>query len=403
VLKRQFSGSKNLWLMRLYYFFYYCGMGAISPFINLFYIQRHLSGTEIGVLGTISALVGLLSAPFWGRLNDSIRRPRLLLQITLFVNSLAYYYLSKQSAFLEMAVIIGVNALICSSVNPQSQAQALEAAAGADSYYGSIRLFGSLGWAVMALLSGLIIQKTSLLSGFYLFGFFTILAALVLFIIHPPGQKDPRQLPVEKPARLPMKQVLLEMVKNRELLVFAVALIVMWTASNGTTTFESVYMQQLGASTSLIGWANTVGAGCEIPMMLVADRVLRRKGSTATLLAGFFSYVVAFSIIVIHPSVASFFIYRAINGTSMGLYAVAFTYFIVERTPAQQTGTMLALYSVTIAGMFSILVSPLSGRLFDLIGAYWLYVIALAGYIIAALIIYFGVLRKFEPKNNYLK
>jgi len=386
--------------MRLYYFLYFGGMGAINPFINLFYISRHLSGTEIGVLGTFSALVGLLSAPFWGRLNDNIRRPRLLLQAALFVNSLAYYFLSRQSAFLEMAIIIGLNALICSSINPQSQAQALEAATGAGTYYGSIRLFGSLGWAIAAVLSGLLIQKTSLLSAFYMFGLTTLLAALVLFLIHPSRQKLPQQLPVVKPVRLPMKQVLLEMIKNRELLAFAIALIVMWAASNGTTTFESVYMQRLGAPTSLIGWANTVGAGVEIPMMLLADRVLRRKGSAATLLAGYLSYVVGLVIIVIHPSVASFFIYRAINGVSLALYAVSFTYFIVERTPAQQTGTMLALYSVTIAGLVSILVSPLSGWLFDHIGPYWLYVIALAGYVIAASIIYFWVLRKPKPRTQ---
>lgn len=396
MLSRQFAGTRNLWLMRLYYFLYFSGMGAINPFINLFYISRHLSGTEIGVLGTFSALVGLLSAPFWGRLNDNVRHPRLLLQAALFVNSLAYYFLSRQSAFLEMAVIIGLNALICSSINPQSQAQALEAAAGAGTYYGSIRLFGSLGWAIAAVLSGLLIQKTSLLSAFYLFGLTTLLAALVLFLIRPSGQKKPPQQ--LKPVRLPMKQVLLEMIKNRELLAFAIALIVMWAASNGTTTFESVYMQRLGAPTSLIGWANTVGAVVEIPMMLLADRVLRRKGSAATLLAGYLSYVLGLTIIVIHPSVASFFIYRAINGVSLALYSIAFTYFIVERTPAQQTGTMLALYSVTIAGLVSILVSPLSGWLFDRIGPYWLYVIALAGYAIAASAIYFWVLHK--PKSN---
>jgi MFS family permease len=83
-----------------------------------------------------------------------------------------------------------------------------------------------------------------------------------------------------------------------------------------------------------------------------------------------------------------------INGVSMGLYAVSFTYFIVERAPAQQTVTMLALYSVTIAGMVSILMSPVSGWIFDRVGAYWLYVIALTGYTTAATIIYFGVVKK---------
>lgn len=392
MLKRQFAGTRNLWLTRLYYLLYFGAMGTVSPFINLFYIQNHLSGTEIGLLGTISALIGLISAPVWGRWTDTFRKPRLILQITLAANSLAYFLLSQQTVFLNIAIIIGFNALMTSSVNPQSQAQALAACSEAGTTYGSVRLWGSIGWAITAILSGLLIQKTSLVAAFYAFGTLNLLAILVLSLIHTPVKRPVDSAGLKKPV-IPMKDVVREMFKNKELVAFMMALVVMWTLANGTS-FESVYLQQLGASSSLIGWVNTVGAMCEIPMMLLADRVWRRHGSTLTLLAGFLSYSLATSLIVIHPSVVSFFIFRVINGASLSLYSVSFTYYIVERSPAQQTGTMLALYSVTIAGVVSILISPVSGMIFDRFGAHWLYVDALAGYLTAAAIIYFMVARK---------
>jgi PPP family 3-phenylpropionic acid transporter len=396
-LKQKSSSSRNLWLTRLYYVLYFGAMGAINPFINLFYVHNHLSGTEIGVLGTINALVGLISAPIWGRWNDNLRRPRLILQITLGANALAFFLLSQQTAFLDTAIIIGFNALLTSCVNPQSQTQALAAAGEVGAGYGSVRLFGSLGYAVVAALSGLLIQRTSLLSAFYVFGGLTLLAILVLSLIHTQiNLPNPTVEPAKKPA-IPMREVLREMVKNRELVAFSLALVVMWAAANGTG-FESVYLQQLGAKSSSIGWINMIGAGCEIPMMILADRVWRRKGSTTTLLLGFLAYSLATLFIVVHPAVASFIIYRIINGASLALYSVSFTYFIVERSPAQQTGTMLALYSVTIAGMVSILMSPISGRIFDLVGPYWLYVMAFAGYLTAAAIIYFMVARK--PRSS---
>jgi PPP family 3-phenylpropionic acid transporter len=375
-------------------------MGSISPFINLFYVSNHLSGTEIGVLGTISALVGLISAPIWGRWNDTLRRPRLILQITLGANALAYYLLSQQTAFLNMAIIIGFNALMTSCVNPQSQAQALAAAGEASAGYGSVRLWGSMGYAIVATSSGWLIQRTNLISAFYVFGGLTLLAILVLFLIHTPVSRPVGQIEGLKQPTIPMREVIREMFKNRELIAFLLALVVMWTASNGTS-FESVYLQRLGAKSSLIGWINTIGAGCEIPMMIVADRVRRRKGSITTLLVGFLSYSLATLMIVIHPSVASFIVYRIINGASMGLYSVSFTYFIVERSPSQQTATMLALYSVTIAGIVSIIMSPVSGRIFDLVGPYWLYVAALAGYLTAAAIIYFMVARKSKHRSTF--
>jgi PPP family 3-phenylpropionic acid transporter len=399
VLKRQFNGSKNLWLIRLYYLVYFGAMGSISPFLNLFYVHNGLSGTEIGVLNTISAVSGMISAPLWGRLSDNARRPRLVLQVTLALNALAYFFLSQQTIFLYTAIVIGFNAFVSSGINPASQAQALLSAAESGAYYGSVRMWGSAGWAIMATLSGLIIQKTSLFSGFIAFIALNLLAAGILFWVHTQKPDYPGVIKGVRQPAVPMKEVFRSLIKSRELTWFLLALVSVWVLANGVN-FESVYLQQLGASEGLIGWENTIGAIIEIPMMLVADRIMRKRGSNFTLLIGFFSYMLACATIVIYPSVVSFFLYRAINGVSLSLYSVSFTYFIVERAPTGQSGTMLALYSVTIAGLLSILMSPVSGRIFDLVGPYWLYVMALIGYTLAAGFIFFGVILKPRKKKG---
>jgi MFS transporter, PPP family, 3-phenylpropionic acid transporter len=387
------TNLRNIWLIRLYYFFYFGAMGAVSPFVNLFYIHNGLSGTEIGLLGTISALVGFLSAPIWGRLNDVARRPRLVLQIALCSNSLAFYLLSRQTAFLYMAIIIGFNALVSSGINPQSQTQALAAASEVGAGYGSIRMVGSIGFSITAAASGYLIQQTSLATGFYAFGILNVIAALILFTIRTPQKQKQEQTPTVEQPKLPMRQVFTEILKNRELMAYMFALIVISVLANGTS-FESVYMQRLGASESLIGRLSTFGALVEIPMMLLADRIMKRKGSKTTLLLSYIFYMAALAIIVIHPSVPSFFIYRVVLAVAFSMNAVSCTYFVVERAPAQQIATILALFSVTISSIINIVASPISGALFDWIGPYWLYVNAFAGYIIAIGILYFRVIRK---------
>lgn len=393
VLKRQFSGSHNLWLMRLYYFVYFCGNASINPFINLFYVSRKLSGTEIGLLGTISALAGLISAPFWGRMNDTIRRPRTLLQIALGVNSLAYYFLSHQTAFLYMALIIGFNALISSGVDPLMSSQSIRIASEAGSGFGSVRLWGSLGWAVMAPISGWIIQRTSLLSIFTEYIILMLLAASILFFVKSGTKPDEPVEAAPAKIRLPLREVVREILHNRELVILLVASVILWIGTNGTK-FESVYLKQLGAGDASIGWVNTMGAIFEVPSMIFADRVMRRKSPTFTLHIGYLIYMLGFSIIVIHPAVPTFLIYRAIGGVGLGFYLTSFTNFIARRAPGQQTATVLAFYSVTFAGVINLLASMLSGWVFDLVGPYWLYVMALGGYSLAFLIMFIGVGRK---------
>lgn len=388
----QKNSSRNLLLIRVYYFFYFGAMGAVSPFVNLFYIHNGLSGTQIGFLGTINALAGFLSAPVWGRLNDVARRPRVVLQIALCLNSLAYYLLSQQSTFLYMAIIIAFNALVSSGINPQSQTQALVAAGEVGAGYGSIRMVGSIGFSITAAVSGYLIQQTSLVTGFIGFAILNLISAFILFAIRTPKpvKQDP-QTALTQP-KIPMRQVFVEITKNSELVAYTIALIVVSILANGVT-FESVYMQKLGASESLIGQLGTFGALIEIPMMLLADRVQRRKGSTMTLIFSWIFYAVGLSVIVIYPSIPSFFVYRFINAIGFSMYAVSCTYFVVERAPGQQIATILALFSVAIGSIISMIASPISGKLFDLVGPYWLFVNAMVGYIIAVVIIYFKVVR----------
>jgi MFS family permease len=72
------ASQRNLWTLRLYYFLLIGGGGFLFPFINLFYTQQGLSGTEIGLLGTFASLAALIAAPWWGRRSDVASQPRRL-------------------------------------------------------------------------------------------------------------------------------------------------------------------------------------------------------------------------------------------------------------------------------------------------------------------------------------
>lgn len=391
--------TRNLWLIRLYYIFYIGGMGAMSPFITLFYVDRGLKGTQIGLLNTIVALSCFISAPIMGRLADNSRRPRLILQTALFLSSLTYFLLSFQTIFLYMAIVVGINALVAGGINPQSQIQALGIAEKAGTFYGSIRLCGSLGYAVTAAISGVIIQKTSLVSGFYGFAALNIIAVLILFLIRTPGQKTTPLAAAEEQPKESISKVIGAIFKNPELVGYLIALVIVSIASNGIS-FESVYMRQLGASDSVIGQMSTLGALVEMPMMLLADRLMRRRGAAATQILGWFFYFVGTLIIVFFPSVISFVVYRVILGLSFSLTAVSGTYYVVDRCPTQQTGTILAFFSVTVSSIIGIIVSPISGAIFDWVGPHWLYVIAAMGYGIGAAIIFAMVMGKKQKMNR---
>src|SRR5688572_15875226 len=117
--------NRNLAFIRLYYLFWLGAGGFIYPFISLFYKEQGLSGTQMGLLGTVGSIIGLISAPLIGRISDNVSNPRRVLQVCLIGSSVLFLILSQQNIFLWIAVIIAFEAMIGAPIYPLSDAQAL--------------------------------------------------------------------------------------------------------------------------------------------------------------------------------------------------------------------------------------------------------------------------------------
>jgi MFS transporter, PPP family, 3-phenylpropionic acid transporter len=367
--------NRNMTFIRLYYLFWLGAGGFIYPFISLFYKQQGLSGTQMGLLGTTASIIGLISAPLIGRLSDNVSHPRRVLQFCLIGSAILYLFLSQQYVFIWIALIIALDALIGAPIYPLSDAQALKLASNQKEGYGSIRLWGSLGWAITAFVGGWIVERTGLVSVFFGYAISYLCCALMLLAISTP-RKPTEKSDAPHPK---LKAVLQSLVRDRALIGLAFAFALFWLTGNGRQQFESLYMQHLGASERFIGLAYTYPALLEIPIMLWADRLMRRYGAGRLLAAALLIEALAMSIIVIHPTLGSILFMRLASSLYYSFYAVASIAYAAERAPAGQSATVLSLYFVTLGGIIALVASPISGMIFDRLGAYPLYIIAMLG------------------------
>lgn len=138
-------------------------------------------------------------------------------------------------------------------------------------------------------------------------------------------------------------------------------------------------MHELGASEQLIGWAYTYPALMELPLMWWADKLIHKYGAGNLLSLSFLLEGIALSVVAVFPSMASILFMRAASGLYYSFYAIASVAYTVDNAPEGQAATMLSLYYVTLAGIISLITAPLSGMIFDKLGAYPLYIIAAIG------------------------
>lgn len=374
---------RDLFLTRLYYFAMYGGAGFIFPFMNLFFERRGLSGQQTGWIVAFTSLTALIAAPLWTNWSAQSRSPRSILTAALILSGLAAYWLSQQSLFLWISVVACLRVLVNAGIFPLSDSLALKVTGATQSGFGSVRMWGSAGWAVVVVFSGYLIEKTDITSGFigYMISYF--LCAAVLAGIHEP--KLPRYS--HSAPQTSINTFARSILKSPGLLGLAVMLLITGISNNGVVQFENVFLDHLGAPESLIGIASMVSAAVEIPGMLWADRMVRRYGARGILLFSLALNGLLRLLVLLSPTISMIIFQRALGGIAFSFYTVSLLINISGNTSPQETPTALAFFTVTLASLIGMVATPLSGLAFDLAGGQWLYLISAVGYGVSWLVL----------------
>ena len=369
---------RDLYLTRLYFFLWVGAGGFLLPFLSLYYRRQGLSGLQIGLLGTVASSAALVAAPIWGRWNDRFNRPRLLMQIGLIGTAILMLILGTQDQFLIIAILIGIDALISSGLDPVSSNLANNVAERYDDAgYGSIRLWGSLGWTIVTALAGRMIQTLGMYLAFVGYALGMALSALTLFLLPkddlPHGDAAPAIIPAN------MREVIVTIRNSPRLMSLVVGLGISWLLSSGLYQFEAIFLDELGATETLIGLANALNAAVELPGMLWADRLMRSRSPGWLLRVAFLLAAGRMIAILAFPTVPMIMVMRLVLGLQFSFFAVGVIGYITTFTDRGYRVTTLALITITLRNLVSMVGNPLSGLVFDAVGAYWLYAIALVG------------------------
>jgi MFS transporter, PPP family, 3-phenylpropionic acid transporter len=378
--------NRTRWSIRLYFFMLTGGAAFLMPFMTLFYNQNGLSGTQIGAIATVTSLAALLAAPLWGRWSDQSSRPRVVIQAALLLGTLVVLWLGQQRTFFTIAALAGVYSLINAGVEPLSNRLALRAIqVTGDSGFGSVRLWGSFGWAVLVLASGWMIEATgSLYTAFVGAAVLQVVSVLVLRLVHTEPQE---QAPGEAQAQPGLRALIGELGQNRVLVGLAAALTLQWFVLGGLYQFQPIYLQQLGAGEALIGFSWMISAAVELPGMWWTDRLIRRFGAGWILAAAMFLQGVRTIPVLLWPSVPAVIGAEVITGLAYSFLWVGMVVFINDIASGKQATTVMALYTVTLPSLVLMIAGPITGLAFDHLGAYWLYAIALVGSLLAGLVL----------------
>ena len=139
--------------------FLYISVALYSPFLSAYYRQNGITSSQIGILMTVAPLASVIIQPFWAKRSDeSGKAKKYVCAIILgIIVSLYTFYLGHSfTTFLIASILL---ALFSTSVNPMIDAIVIRNANYFQYNFATIRMGGTVGYAVIVLLVGVYLRK----------------------------------------------------------------------------------------------------------------------------------------------------------------------------------------------------------------------------------------------------
>jgi PPP family 3-phenylpropionic acid transporter len=360
-------------------------LGALYPFVSVILASLGFSPGEIGLIASAGAIGFTIAVPAWGHLADvRLGRPRTL-QLCAIGAGAAVAALLVPWPPLVVVLLFWLFWIFQSSWQPLADAITVNAIRGRD--FARVRLFTSLGFAVAAIGSGLLYDRTGYTPAFALFAIAALVMAGAAALLPDVARADlgahRRRLAAAAPAsaapaiddagrpptrtwRFGSAGVALRVAPRMVAVLVAGALLHFGIISG--FTFLALRIESLGGSPSDIALASGLSAGAEIPAMLVMGKLAPRIGLramfsfSAVLYAG---CLLSWTVIEIPTVIVAT---RMLTGIAFSGVVVGVVLTIARLLPADLQATGQALFQTSAFGVAAVVANVVGGVLYEAYG-----------------------------------
>ena len=351
----------------LFFFAYYGYVGVFSPYASLYFADRGLSATQIGILMSLMQVMRIFGPNVWGWVADQSRRRVLVLRLTSVAAALTFCGMFVGQSFMFFfALMVTVN-LFTSAQGPISEALMLSSMRGDLTHYGRVRLWGSVGFIVLVTLSGYALDWQGIELMPWIALLMLVMVTSVTFSLH--------EEPATQHAQ-PSNSVR-ELLSRKSVLSFFASTFLMIAAHSSLYVYYSLYLSDMGYSKSVIGLMWSLGVIAEILFFFYQAPLFRRFGVRKLMLFSLAIAVIRFLMIGWGAqSLAVLLVAQVLHAATFGVHHSASVATLQRWFAGSLQARGQALYISISYGLGGTVGGLLLSACWDTFGARWVYVLA---------------------------
>lgn len=351
-----------------FYFFYFASLGAFIPYWSLYLKHLGFSPSQIGELSAILLATKIIAPNVWGWIADHTGERVWIIRVAAFIGMCIFSVVLIVREYWPLLFVLAGFSFFWNAALPQFEAATMSHLGDRKHLYSRIRLWGSIGFIITALVLAPILQNQGI----------AILPWMILFLlmciwINTMFVKES----VTDTFNFAKVSFLKTCLKPPVLALLLACFFIQ--ASHGPYyAFYSIYLEDYGYARTTIGQLWSLGVFAEVLVFYWVYRLLPKFGAKYLLVVAMALTILRWWLIAMFAdNLSVLLLAQLLHAASYGLFHAAAIHLIDHYFSGNIQGRGQALYSSISFGLGGSLGSLMSGYTWNSIGPSYVYMLAM--------------------------
>lgn len=345
----------SVFYLSLFLFFFHASNTIIISYMPVYFQHSGMSESKIGSILAIGPLSAILAQPFWGYISDKTGTIKKVLLVTLIGVFIVSVFLLTSQSYIFILFSAAFFYVFMSPTGALGDSLAVKTADRFNKSFGSIRTWGSIGFAFSTLLVGQFFSLTGI--EYILLPFlFMITIAFLTAVKISDVKTDNKPVTVLDAIRIG---------KNPRFLFFLAAIMFLTIPHRANDSFIGIYLTELGGNESQIGFAWFVAVASEAVIFATSQYWFRRYNEVVFILIAGLLYTLRWIILAYVTGPIGAILMQVLHGVTFGVFYVSAFQYVTKLVPANLQATGHLLFISVFFGLSGILGSLFGGIIFE--------------------------------------
>lgn len=384
---------KNNYKYKGMFLFTYAPIGIICPLIGQYLNQLGFSGTQIGAITSIGTAVSIFAATFWGKKYSNSKDRRKVIFLLCIMAGVMAIICSHIMTFALFTIMYSVMYFFQGPVMSLTDAMVLED----NEKFSSIRLWGSIGYALAVFMAGKVGEAAGLNNIFVMYAVAFVIGGFMAMSLN----KRKPYVPEDKVDTKVEKVKFSQLFKERKAIELIICGIFIFGTNVANNTYFGFLFKDGGGTVAGIGLAFLLMAGSEAPFMAIVPKVADKITPQRLIAASMVISALRFAWYATGPSYTALLVTFFLQGIVNGIILVEYVKYISQVVDTKLIGiTISAFYAISSSGG-PMLCNFVGGILMDYVGVRGAYgFFAILNIIGLLLYVMFGLHKPFKGEDS---